>query len=148
MEKTKKSSLTNLAHVGVVVRDANKTIKALSPLSLGQIESFARPLKEVFFNGKPAEFKLNVFMINLGPIMIEMLEPVEGESPHKKFLDDKGEGIHHLAFHVNNLDSEVARLRKEGYKLILNGKWTDGDGGFAYLESGEESGFVFELMQG
>jgi methylmalonyl-CoA/ethylmalonyl-CoA epimerase len=54
-----------------------------------------------------------------GPNKIELLAATNPESPIAKFLEKKGEGIHHIAFDVENIDQEIARLKKEGF-VILN----------------------------
>ena len=58
------------------------------------------------------------FFMN-GPNKIELLEATNLESPIAKFLEKKGEGIHHIAFDVNDINEEVIRLKKEGF-VILN----------------------------
>ncbi|MEG2334325.1 VOC family protein, partial [Chryseobacterium sp.] len=53
-----------------------------------------------------------------GESKIELLEASNPESPISKFIDKKGEGIHHLAFSVENILNEVERLKKEGFQFI------------------------------
>ena len=54
-----------------------------------------------------------------GPNKIELLEATNPDSPIAKFLEKKGEGIHHIAFDVNDINEEVIRLKNEGF-VILN----------------------------
>ncbi|AXB55629.1 methylmalonyl-CoA epimerase [Flavobacterium fluviale] len=49
---------------------------------------------------------------------IELLEATNPESPIAKFLEKKGEGIHHIAFDVDDIEAEIIRLKKEGFVLI------------------------------
>ena len=49
---------------------------------------------------------------------IELLEPLNDDSPISKFLDKRGEGIHHICFKVDNIDNELKKLKKIGVKLI------------------------------
>ncbi|RKS95944.1 methylmalonyl-CoA epimerase [Chryseobacterium defluvii] len=53
-----------------------------------------------------------------GESKVELLEASNPESPISKFIDKKGEGIHHLAFGVENITKEVERLKKEGFQFI------------------------------
>lgn len=56
-----------------------------------------------------------------GPNKIELLEATSADSPIARFLEKKGEGIHHIAFDVPNIEAEMARLKAEGF-LLLNHK--------------------------
>ena len=60
----------------------------------------------------------NSFYMN-GPNKIELLEATNPESPIAKFLEKKGEGIHHIAFDVNDINEEIIRLKNEGF-VVLN----------------------------
>ena len=53
-----------------------------------------------------------------GPNKIELLEATNPESPIAKFLEKKGEGIHHIAFAVENIVTEIARLKAEGFTIL------------------------------
>ncbi len=55
----------------------------------------------------------------VGPNKIELLEATKPESPIAKFVEKKGEGIHHIAFAVDDIRAEVERLKKEGF-IVLN----------------------------
>lgn len=54
-----------------------------------------------------------------GPNKIELLEAINPESPIAKFIEKKGEGIHHIAFDVEDIILEIERLKKEGF-IVLN----------------------------
>lgn len=54
----------------------------------------------------------------MGETKIELLEATNPDSPIAKFIDKKGEGIHHIAFEVDDIRSEMARLEKEGFTLL------------------------------
>jgi methylmalonyl-CoA/ethylmalonyl-CoA epimerase len=69
--------------------------------------------EEVISEGVKTSFFMN------GPNKIELLEATTSESPIAKFLEKKGEGIHHIAFEVENIVSEIERLKKEGF-IVLN----------------------------
>lgn len=61
---------------------------------------------------------VNTAFFETGPNKIELLTPTSVESPIAKFLEKKGEGIHHIAFEVTNIEEEMARLKKEGFILL------------------------------
>ena len=147
MEKNTKeeSPFSKLIQVGVVVRDMDKAIERLSSLGIGPFEpKILPPDREEWFRDKPldAKFKINGAM--LGEVELELIQPVEGESPHREFLVSKGEGIQHIACAVSDLDNEVAKLTKRGVSVLLRAKWQGG--GVAYLDLGV-AGLIIELIQ-
>ncbi|MDX1327247.1 MAG: methylmalonyl-CoA epimerase [Arenibacter sp.] len=83
-----------------------------------------------------------------GPNKIELLEATTPESPIAKFLEKKGEGIHHVAFAVDDLEVEIARLTKEGF-TVLNEKPKKGadDKLVAFLHPKDTNGVLIELCQ-
>jgi methylmalonyl-CoA/ethylmalonyl-CoA epimerase len=83
-----------------------------------------------------------------GPNKIELLEATHPESPIAKFLEKKGEGIHHIAFEVEDIDSEIARLKTEGFVVLdeipkkgADNKWV------AFLHPKTTNGVLIELCQ-
>jgi 4-hydroxyphenylpyruvate dioxygenase-like putative hemolysin len=80
-----------------------------------------------------------------GGLKFEIVEPLEGESIYKEFLDKKGEGIHHLAFVVDDLDAEIAKMAERGFKVIQTGQTARGK--FAYFDTDKVGGVVTELVQ-
>jgi catechol 2,3-dioxygenase-like lactoylglutathione lyase family enzyme len=143
------SPFSNFIHVGVVVKDLDKTIEFLSSLGIGPFEiPVVPPLKGTSsFRGKPYPSfagKLKTKRAKMGGFELHLYQPVEGETPFKEFLDLKGEGIHHLAFHVDDIDKEFARLTKHDIGVLFEGKWNVG--GFTYFET-PVGGLVLELEQ-
>ena len=64
------------------------------------------------------EQKVRVAMFQVGEVKIELLEPLSGESPIAKFIEKKGEGVHHLAYDTDDISSELNLMRKKGVRLI------------------------------
>jgi methylmalonyl-CoA/ethylmalonyl-CoA epimerase len=145
---TAKSPFSKLAHVGVVVRDMDKAIERLSSLGIGPFEAISVPpaTGKPLFRGRPFDLDLKVkgLAAKIGEVKLELLQPVDGDSPWKEFLDSKGEGIHHIAFAVDDIDKEVAKFTEQGVSILLSGKWQGG--GCAYLDLGV-GGIIFELVQ-
>ncbi len=61
---------------------------------------------------------VNTSFFQTGESKIELLEASQPESPIAKFIEKKGEGIHHIAFAVEDIKTEIKRLQKEGFKII------------------------------
>jgi len=101
--------MNKIEHIGIAVKDLEKSNKLFAAL-------FGKPnykIEEVASEGvKTAFFKS-------GPNKIELLQATHSESPIAKFIEKKGEGIHHIAFAVSDIASETKRLQKEGF-VVLN----------------------------
>lgn len=139
-----------LAHVGMVVRDMHKTVKRLELLGMGPFKpydfsSLSPLVGKCLFRGMPYEGTSKLLVGKIGDVTVELFQPIEGESPFKEFLDRKGEGVHHLAFTVDDLDREVARFTDQGVNILHSARQENG-GGAIYLEIGVPD-FNIELEQ-
>jgi methylmalonyl-CoA/ethylmalonyl-CoA epimerase len=145
--KEEKPFSKKLLHVGVVVRDIEKTIKRLESLGIGPFKNDPPPTfaGKMLFRGRPYDPNIKVFKAGIGDIELELFENVKGDSPWKEFLDSKGEGIHHIGFAETDIENEVARLTGLGAK-VLNSVRVQGGGGADYLDVGI-GGLIIELEQ-
>jgi len=101
--------MLKIEHIGIAVK--NLEVSNLIFEKLFGAPSYKQ--EEVLSEGVRTSFFMN------GPNKIELLEATNPESPIAKFLEKKGEGIHHIAFDVEDIISEVARLQAEGF-IVLN----------------------------
>ena len=145
---TGKSTFTRLVHIGVVVRDMNKTIERLTALGIGPFKPrILPPDAQEKYRGKPfiPSQRVAIQITQIGNMELELIQPIDGESPHQEFLDQKGEGIQHLGFIVNNLEEDVKHLTAEGSSILLTSQFKGG-GGVAYLDL-DAAGLIVELVQ-
>ena len=83
-----------------------------------------------------------------GPNKIELLEATNSESPIAKFLEKKGEGIHHIAFDVENILEEISRLKQEGFVVLNEIPKKGADNKLvAFLHPKTTNGVLIELCQ-
>ena len=144
-ESSGKTPFSNLVQVGIVVKDMDKTIERLSSYGIGPFEHRAVPAgAKEWYKGKPMEAVFKIAAVRLGGMELEFIQPVDGESPHQEFLDEKGEGIQHLAFAVDNLDEDIENLKEKGATIQMQSDL--GPLKVAYMDM-KTSGLVFELMQ-
>ncbi|MBA7507869.1 hypothetical protein ES706_06598 [subsurface metagenome] len=131
-------------HIGVVVKDVDKTIKFLSSMcGLGPWTTFDYTAhKEDMIVGEP--FALKITFTKLGPTVLELLEPVEGRSVWAQFIETNGEGIHHIAFSVSNWDEMVSKLQERGGKMLVCALSSEGKR-WCYFDT-KPGGIVLELM--
>ena len=116
-------ALPALDHLGVVVEDIDKTKEFLSRvLGLGpwQVIDYA-PTKDELFVGEP--FRLRIAVAGLASLVLELVQPMEGNSIWSEFLKSKGEGLHHIAFTVPNLDEMVQKMEEAGSRVTASGSF-------------------------
>ena len=144
-----KSPFSRVDQIGIVVRDMNKAVDYYQSLGIGPFE----PMGDLVYTerivlGKPVDFdsiKLDIRFAKIGPIEVELIQPVEGEFLWKEFLETKGEGIIHLGFYVDDIDKEEAKLVKEGLTVLYRSRFQNG--GAAIFDTGKVGGVVLELIQ-
>ncbi len=100
--------LTQIDHIGVAVRDLDKAI------------TFYRDVLGLQFLEKEevASQKVRVAKFDLNGVHIEFLEPTSKDSPIAKFIEKKGEGIHHIAYRTDDVADEIESLKRKNVKLI------------------------------
>ena len=148
---TGKSPFSNLHHVGIMVRDVDKAAEYYESLGIGPFETVIMDITERRLRGKLVSdvdaIKPKIKQAHVGPIRFELIQPVPGkESIWGEFLENKGEGIQHLAFVVDDSEKEEAELVKKGLNVIYSSKFQKG-GSATYFETDKIGGVVFELFQ-
>lgn len=100
--------MIKVEHIGIAVKDINKSNDLFTKL-LG-----TPPYKSESVESE----KVLTSFFKTGENKIELLEAINGEGPIAKFLENKGEGIHHIAFDVKDIRAEMRRLEGEGFILL------------------------------
>jgi len=144
-ENKDSSPFSRLIQVGVVVKDVDNCIKRLSDMGLSDIKPKLLPAdRQEWFRDKRMYADFNIYGAMMGDIELELIQPISGDSPHKEFLETKGEGIQHIAFRVDDLEKEIARFMSQGATMLLRAKWQGG--GVAYLDL-NVGGLIIELIK-
>ncbi|MEN8928287.1 MAG: methylmalonyl-CoA epimerase [Flavobacteriales bacterium] len=129
--------MNKIEHIGIAVKDIEKSNELFSSL----------------FNKKPYKQEAveseNVItsFFQTGESKIELLQATHEDSAIAKFIEKKGEGIHHIAFDVDNLESEIKRLEKDGFKVIVGPKKGADNKLIAFLHPKSTNGVLVELCQ-
>ena len=130
--------MRKIEHIGIAVNNLETSNFLFEKL-------FGKPpykQEEVVSEGVKTSFFMN------GPNKIELLEPTNPESPIAKFLEKKGEGIHHIAFDVENIVAEIERLKKEGFVVLNEIPKKGADNKLVvFLHPKETNGVLIELCQ-
>jgi methylmalonyl-CoA/ethylmalonyl-CoA epimerase len=143
------SSSWQMKQIGLVVRDMDKAIDRLTALGFGPFDPKVLPpdVKE-WVKGKATRADIKVTATMVGNTELELCQPLSGESPHRDYLESKGEGIQHVLFDVENLQAEIDRLTTLGCFILLRASFGDeeGAGGLAYVDL-DACGLIVELRQ-
>ena len=140
--------LPPVQQVCIVVKDIDRAIEYYtSTFGMGPFSVLDVDMEGVLLRGKPISAKIKVAFADSGPLQIELIQPVEGKSIYTEFLDSKGEGLHHLAFQVDDLDALLAELSKEGIEPIWHQRLPQFGIAFAYLNTDRIGGVIFELIE-
>ena len=130
--------LKKIEHLGIAVSSIDETVKTFETL----LGSPCYKTEEVQSEGVKTAFLM------IGESKIELLEATNPESPIARFLEKKGRGIHHIAFEVDDLDVELARLTSEGFQLIHQSPKDGADNKrIAFLHPSSTEGVLIELCQ-
>ena len=138
-------------HASLVVKDMDKAIKYFETLGLGPFPPFlggpGMPFTGKTVRGKPSDYDMDLRLAkgDIGGIGFELIQPLKGRSVYTEFLEKKGEGIHHLAFMVDDLDAEIADMEKRGFKVIQTGAMPNTR--WAYFDTDKLGGMIIELCQ-
>ncbi len=140
--------LPELHHVGMVVRDRDATIRSYRE-SMGITTFFTLdfPMPHALVHGRPTPFELRVGLAWLGNTLLELLQPLDRVSPHFHFLEERGEGLHHLGFLVPNVNDSMAKMQEKGLRLLLESTDSTLDSKTVYLEGTGLGGVVVEFLQ-
>ena len=138
-----------VCQIGVVVRDLDQAMRHFETLGIGPFEvaggSGTIVDRKVYGNPAP-EVSNRISTTQMGPVQLELVQPVSGHSVQREFLERQGEGINHLAFLVEDLETETARMAERGFTVISSGR-TLGGTVFAYFDTDRVGGIVVELIQ-
>lgn len=145
-----KVKVSELHQVGIVVRDLENSMRHYDSIfGIGSWEILSVDpsiVSDMTYHSKPAQYVFRVALATVGPIQLELLQPVEGDNIYSDFLEEHGEGLHHLGHvKVDNLDEAVHSLEKEGFACLQSGRYQGG--GYAYVDMVEPLGYIIELVQ-
>jgi methylmalonyl-CoA/ethylmalonyl-CoA epimerase len=130
--------MNKIEHIGIAVSDIERS-NALFQALFG--ESHYK-IEEVLSEGVKTSF------FKIGPNKIELLEAQNKESPIAKFIEKKGEGIHHIAFAVEDIKKEMQRLEESGFKLLSREPKKGADNKLvAFVHPKSSNGVLIELCQ-
>jgi catechol 2,3-dioxygenase-like lactoylglutathione lyase family enzyme len=143
-----------ITQVAVVTKDIDASARRWAALLGVETPSISvtAPGNEVhmMYRGKPSNSRAKLAFLKAGQVTVELIQPLGPNTSWKKFLDEHGEGVHHIAFNVQNLERSESELKALGYEQIHTGRWerdgVKGNGDYAYFDSTKDLGLMIELL--
>lgn len=130
--------MNKIEHIGIAVKDLNSANELYSKI-LGVAHY---KTEEVASEGVVTSF------FRTGESKIELLEGIGQDNPISKFIQKRGEGIHHIAFDVSDIEAEMSRLAKEGFQLLNDRPRKGADNKLVcFLHPKTTNGVLIELCQ-
>ncbi len=144
------SFLRETVQVCVVTRDHRRTMAGMVQAGIGpwRVYTFGpETCTEMTYRGRPERFTFKLCMAWTGSMFWEIVEPLEGPSIYREFLDSHGEGLHHVAFACGDLpwEERVREFERRGFPCIQSGRWL-GVVPWAYFGTEAATTTIFEIF--
>jgi catechol 2,3-dioxygenase-like lactoylglutathione lyase family enzyme len=144
----KNKPFDRLHHISIVVRDAGKAQRFYESIGIGPWVDYP-PMKEYVRIDVPDEkgfYSLKIKCAQIGPVQLQLIEPGEGESLYRDHLENKGEGVYHIGFEVDDISATDSTIEALGLEVLSSGRRENGSG-FSYLKTAAEAGVVLLVRQ-
>lgn len=128
--------IKGIAHIGIAVNNLEEAVKAYKALGL-ELEK----VESVPEQGVKTGF------LPVGGSYVEFLEPLNAESAVAKFIQRRGEGIHHVCFEVDNIEQELRSMAQKGAELIDKQPRQGVEGKIAFIHPKSTKGVLVELVE-
>lgn len=124
-ENVEKLILPEATHIGYVTRDISRTMEDFQKYF--GLESFTKLMPDYFnrrYRGKPGDFKMQLAFARVGNIVYELIQVLEGKTIYEDFMNEHGEGIHHLGYEISDLAKWTQAYKEVGIEPIMSGERT------------------------
>jgi methylmalonyl-CoA/ethylmalonyl-CoA epimerase len=138
-----------VTQIGIIVRNLEETAQAWSRLlgvpSPKIIVTEPVELTQAEYQGQPTPARAKLAFFQLGPVTLELIEPLGEPSTWSEQLMRHGQSLHHIAFEVNGLAERLAVLADHGLPVLQRGDYRGGR--YAYLDGQQTYGTIIELLE-
>lgn len=142
-----------IAQVCLIVKNLEEAVEnywKLFGIGPWHFYTYEKPLvKDMTYHGKPADYKMRVALSYMGPLRIELIEMLEGDTVYKEFVEKHGYGVHHFGVLVEDMKEAIAQAEANGLEMTQDGAGfgLDNDGHYAYLDTEDKIGVTIELIE-
>lgn len=131
--------------IGFVVKDLARAIDLYQPLFGPFTTPDFGPQEASYRGAAPSSFQLKYAFGSAGGLEIELIEWVEGDTPHRDFIERGGEGMHHVRYRIDDIDLWMGRMRALGYDIVWSARLSP-EIAYAYCERAGDP-LVLEFLQ-
>jgi hypothetical protein len=139
-----------LSQYAVVVEDLGAVSNYWEGLGFPEMDVTHPTLTDLQYRGQPGQFDQKLGWHRHGTVTWEWIVPLAGPTVYQDFLDTYGEGFHHLAFDVPDMDAATGDWAAQGFPIVQSGGWGEkgqpGSGRFAYADTTSIGGVTIELL--
>lgn len=139
---------STLHHLSLVVRDVDAAVRFLESVGIGPFFEYPPMTEYTQLNVPDQEgfFNTVIKCVQIGPVQLQLVQPGQGRSIYKDFLEKNGEGVFHLGFVVPDIDRAEAAVKNLGLEVISSGRRANGSG-FAYFDTAGQCGVTLLVRQ-
>jgi catechol 2,3-dioxygenase-like lactoylglutathione lyase family enzyme len=135
-------------HICIVVKNIEKTKKYYESIGIGPWVDYPPLVEYTKLNviDEKGFFDTRFVYTHIGNLQLQLAQPGEGKTIYKDFLETKGEGVFHIGFEVDDIDTTEKQLTDNEIKVLASGRRDDGSG-FSYLDTRQQAGVTLLVRQ-
>jgi methylmalonyl-CoA/ethylmalonyl-CoA epimerase len=138
-----------ITQIGILVNDIDKVSQAYADFfGVAKPEAIITDTvdkAQTEYNGASSEARAKLAFFDMGSLQLELIEPDQRPSTWRNYLNEHGEGPHHIAFVIEGMKEKVTLLESKGYPLQQKGEYTGGR--YAYIDTIPELKVLVELLE-
>ncbi|MBT2657138.1 VOC family protein [Bacillus sp. ISL-18] len=138
-----------IAQIGILVHDIEKTSQAYADFF--GVENPGWNLTDTVdkaateYNGNSTEARAKLAFFDMGSLQLELIEPDQHPSTWREYLDEHGEGPHHIAFIIKGMKEKITLMERNQMPLMQKGEYTGGR--YAYMDTFKNLKIILELLE-
>jgi 4-hydroxyphenylpyruvate dioxygenase-like putative hemolysin len=142
----------NVIQIGIVVSDLDRTIEAyrnllqLKAWNFNHVDTATGKGTNFHNKGNPIQARAKIAWVNLGSVELELIEPRDQDSPYAEFLEENGQGVHHIMLGTSSFKAAKEHMSDKNIDVIGGGEFQDTQ--FQMFDTAELLGFICEVAQG
>lgn len=149
MRIVKEPIFKDVLQVAVVVKNLDESVKkyadeyGIGPWAIYDFNP--ETVKDMIIRDKKEGYAMRIALCNIGNVQWELIEPEDEKSIYAEFLREHGEGLHHVAFAVEDYDEAMKFFRSKGLKILQSGTWHDFI--YTYLTTEDDLKIIAEIYK-
>ncbi|ULT56150.1 VOC family protein [Neobacillus drentensis] len=138
-----------IAQIGILVHDIEKTSQAYADFfgveNPGWSLTDTVDKAETEYKGNSTEARAKLAFFDMGSLQLELIEPDQHPSTWREYLDEHGEGPHHIAFIIKGMKEKITLMERSQMPLMQKGEYTGGR--YAYMDTFKDLKIILELLE-